>query len=177
MREDIPEWLGKPPLRGTDQWEAWLAKWRRYAKLELKDAAADDPDYDFGLRTPEERWRVSLRQEILLRIAEGRAGSPAPLDVRRRITDIAHAAVVAWQVGRSTRHSPDDERHLEAEAWVTDRSNPRRRRIAHAVRYGFLAGLGGEACSPLWNAPDYVSAYEAAWESGIDLAIENDPRG
>lgn len=177
MREDIPEWLGKPPLRGTDQWEAWLAKWRRYAKLELKDAAADDPDYDFGLLTPEERWRVSLRQEILRRIAEGRAGSPAPLDVRRRIPDIAHAAVVAWQVGRSTRHPPDDERYLEAEAWVTDRSSPRRRRIAHAVRYGFLAGLGGEPCSPLWNAPDYVSAYEAAWESGIDLAIENDPRG
>ena len=176
MREDIPEWLGKPPRRGTAEWERWLAQWRRYAKEALRDEAADDPDYDFGLLTPEERWRVSLRQEILRRIAEGRAGSPAPLDVRRRITDIAHAAVVAWQVGRSTRHSPDDERHLEAEAWVTDRSNPRRR-IAHAVRYGFLAGLGGEACSPLWNAPDYVSAYEAAWESGIDLAIENDPRG
>ena len=177
MREDIPEWLGKPPRRGTAEWDRWLAQWRRYAKEALRDEAADDPDYDFGLLTPEERWRVSLRQEILRRIAEGRAGSPAPLDVRRRIPDIAHAAVVAWQVGRSTRHPPDDERYLEADSWVTDRSSPKRRRIAHAVRYGFLAGLGGEPRSPLWNAPDYVSAYEAAWESGIDLAIENDPRG
>lgn len=177
MREDIPEWLGKPPRRGTDKWDEWLERWRRYAKEALRDEAADDPDYDFGLLTPEERWRVALRQEILRRIAEGRAGSPAPLDVRRRISDIAHAAVVAWQVGRSTVRPPDDEKRREAEAWASDRNNPRRRRIAHAVRYGFLAGLGGEPCSPLWNAPDYVAGYEAAWEAGIDLAIEADPRG
>ncbi|MEY3492182.1 MAG: hypothetical protein RL309_1310, partial [Verrucomicrobiota bacterium] len=21
MREDLPDWLGKPPLRGTDEWK------------------------------------------------------------------------------------------------------------------------------------------------------------
>ena len=57
MREDIPEWLGKPPRRGTDAWEAWLAKWRAYARAELKDTAADDPEFDFGLLTMEERWQ------------------------------------------------------------------------------------------------------------------------
>ncbi|MDP5019365.1 MAG: hypothetical protein NWP71_01470, partial [Opitutales bacterium] len=71
MREDIPEWLGKPPLRGTDQWEAWLTKWRRYAKVELRDAAADDPEYDFGLLTPEERWRVALALQVKAQIEAG----------------------------------------------------------------------------------------------------------
>jgi len=60
MREDIPEWLGKPPRRGTEAWDAWLAKWRAYARAELKDAAADDPEFDFGLLTMEERWQVAL---------------------------------------------------------------------------------------------------------------------
>ena len=59
MREDLPDWLGKPPLRGTDEWKVWLAKWRRYAKAELRDSAADDPDYDYGLLTVEERWQVA----------------------------------------------------------------------------------------------------------------------
>jgi hypothetical protein len=59
MREDLPDWLGKPPLRGTDEWKVWLAKWRRYAKAELRDTAADDPDYDYGLLTVEERLEVT----------------------------------------------------------------------------------------------------------------------
>ena len=103
MREDIPEWLGKPPLRGTDQWEAWLAKWRRYAKLELKDAAADDPDYDFGLLTMEERWRVALGLKVQEQILAGREGAPAPASLMagRKVGDLDHAGVVAWQVGRS----------------------------------------------------------------------------
>ena len=30
----------KPPRRGTEAWEAWLSKWRQYAKRALRDAAA-----------------------------------------------------------------------------------------------------------------------------------------
>jgi hypothetical protein len=69
MREDLPDWLGKPPLRGTDEWKVWLAKWRRYAKAELRDTAADDPDYDYGLLTVEERWQVALRLQVKTRPA------------------------------------------------------------------------------------------------------------
>ena len=81
MREDIPEWLGKPPLRGPDQWEAWLTKWRRYAKVELRDAAADDPEYDFGLLTPEERWRVALALQVNAQIEAGRQNAPVPMSL------------------------------------------------------------------------------------------------
>ena len=103
MREDIPEWLGKPPLRGTDQWEVWLTKWRRYAKVELRDAAADDPEYDFGLLTPEERWRVALALQVKAQIEAGRLNAPVPMSLAlgRKVSDLDHAGVVAWQVGRS----------------------------------------------------------------------------
>ena len=78
MRDDIPEWLGKPPLRGTDEWAAWLEKWRSYARAELRDTAADDPDFDFGLLTTEERWRVILKLEVQRQFAQGMAGGPRP---------------------------------------------------------------------------------------------------
>ena len=100
MRDDIPEWLGKPPLRGTDEWTAWLEKWRNYARAELRDTAADDPDFDFGLLTTEERWRVILKLEIQRQIAQGIAGDRAPIPSVRRISDLAHAGVVAWLVSR-----------------------------------------------------------------------------
>jgi hypothetical protein len=61
--------------------------------------------------------------------------------------------------------------------WSNARENPRRRRISHGIRYGFIAGLGGEPASPAWSSPDYVAAYEAAWELGNAIAIEADPRG
>ncbi len=179
MRDDIPEWLGKPPLRGTDQWVAWLAKWRRYAKLELRDSAADDPDYDFGLLTTEERWRVALGLKIQEHILAGREGAPVPgtLVSGRKVSDLDHAGVVAWQVGRSFRQPIPDEGFARALEWSNTRENPRRRRISHAIRYGFIAGLGAEPAAPAWSSPDYVAAYEAAWEQGNALAIETDPRG
>ncbi|MFZ9605519.1 MAG: hypothetical protein ACO3A9_07545, partial [Opitutales bacterium] len=93
MREDIPDWLGKPPLRGTDQWEVWLTKWRRYAKVELRDAAADDPEYDFGLLTPEERWRVALALQVKAQIEAGRQNAPVPMSLAlgRKVSDLDHA--------------------------------------------------------------------------------------
>jgi len=59
---------------------------------------------------------------------------------------------------------------------VTKRLTPRRRRIAHGIRYGFLAGLGGEPAEPAWSSADYIAAYEAAWNVGNALAIDSDPR-
>ena len=44
-------------------------------------------------------------------------------------------------------------------------------------RYGFLAGIGGEPAAPGNSEEEYIAAYEAAWETGNALAIENDPRG
>lgn len=178
MREDFPAWLGKPPRRGTDAWEAWLQKWRTYARLELKDTAADDPEFDFGLLSVEERWLVALSLEIRKHLALGQAGERCPwLEIRpRAITDQLHAAIVAWQVGWSVHSTEADAQTEAAEAWVTLRTNPRRRKIAHGIRYGFLAGLGGEAAAPTWSTPDYVAAYEAAWAAGNDLAISQDPR-
>ena len=76
MREDLPDWLGKPPLRGTDQWAAWLDKWRQYAKTVLRDRAADDPDYDYGLLSVEERCRVALRLQVQAQIDAGRQNAP-----------------------------------------------------------------------------------------------------
>jgi hypothetical protein len=179
MREDLPDWLGKPPLRGTDLWDAWLAKWRQYAKVELRDAAADDPDYDFGLLSTEERWRVAMRLQIQGQIEAGRQNAPLTLSLAlgRKISDLDHAGVVAWQVGRSVVDPSPDEAFNRALEWSNQRENPRRRRISHGIRYGFIAGLGGEATAPAWSSPDYVAAYEAAWELGNAIAIEGDPRG
>ena len=131
MREDIPEWLGKPPLRGTDQWEAWLTKWRRYAKVELRDAAADDPEYDFGLLTPEERWRVALALQVKAQIEAGRQNAPVPMSLAlgRKVSDLDHAGVVAWQVGRSVVSPIPDAAFTAALEWSNARENPRRRRI------------------------------------------------
>jgi hypothetical protein len=179
MREDLPEWLGKPPLRGTDQWEAWLTKWRQYARTELRDAAADDPDFDFGLLTPDERWRVALRLQVRNQIEAGRANGPVPtsLALGKRVSDLDHAGVVAWQVGRSVVQPIPDAGFTAALEWSNARENPRRRRISHGIRYGFIAGLGGDPATPAWSSPDYVSAYEAAWEIGNAIAIDADPRG
>ncbi|MEI7651137.1 MAG: hypothetical protein WCJ96_03925 [Verrucomicrobiota bacterium] len=179
MREDLPDWLGKPPLRGTDEWEAWLAKWRKYARTELRDAAADDPDFDFGLLTAEERWRVALRLQIQNHLAGGRENGPVPtsLALGKRVSDLDHAGVVAWQVGRSVVQPIPDAGFTAALEWSNARENPRRRRISHGIRYGFIAGLGGEPASPAWSSPDYVAAYEAAWELGNAIAIDGDPRG
>jgi len=177
MRDDIPEWLGKPPLRGTDEWTAWLEKWRNYARAELRDSAADDPDFDFGLLTTEERWRVILRLEIQRQIAQGMAGDRAPIPSVRRISDLAHAGVIAWLVGHSVKSQIPDEPFRRATEWSDQRMTPRRRKVAHAVRYGFLAGIGGEPAAPGSSQEEYVAAYEAAWETGNALAIENDPRG
>ena len=176
MREDLPEWLGKPPRRGTDEWEAWLAKWRAYARAELKDTAADDPEFDFGLLTMDERWQVGLAAEIRKHIEQGRAGGPCPFLQNRSISDVLHASIVAWQVGRSVFSTEPNERTLFADQWVTKRLNPRRRRIAHGIRYGFLAGLGGEPAEPAWSSADYIAAYEAAWNVGNAMAIDSDPR-
>jgi hypothetical protein len=176
VREDIPEWLGKPPLRGTEKWDAWLAKWRQYARVELRDTAADDPDFDFGLLTVDERWRVALQIEVRSHITAGRAGAPPPMELGKRISDLHHASVVAWMVGRSVLSPLPDARDQQVAEWSAGRENPRRRRIAHGIRYGFIAGLGGDAASPSWSSPDYVAAYEAAWAAGNELAIENDPR-
>ena len=70
------------PLRGTDEWTAWLEKWRNYARAELRDSAADDPDFDFGLLTTEERWRVILKLEIQRQIAQGMGSSYSTLTPR-----------------------------------------------------------------------------------------------
>ena len=169
--------LGKPPRRGTEAWEAWLSKWRQYAKRALRDAAADDPDYDYGLLTTEERWRVALRLRIQARLEAGRRNEPESLVPGRKVSDLDHAGVVAWQVGRSMVSPIPDEAAAAALEWSQRRDNPRRRRIAHGIRYGFLAGLGGDAAAPAWSTPDYVAAYEAAWEMGNAIAIEEDPRG
>jgi hypothetical protein len=177
MREDIPEWLGKPPLRGTEEWEAWLAKWRQYARVELRDQAADDPDFDFGLLSTEERWRVALRLEIREQFLAGRQGGRTPMIKGKRISDIHHAGIIAWMVGHSMLNPLPDDQFVAIAEWATSRENPTRRRLAHGVRYGFLDGLGGEAAAPSWSTPDYVAAYEAAWEVGNSIAIENDPRG
>lgn len=179
MREDLPDWLGKPPLRGTDQWAAWLDKWRQYAKTVLRDRAADDPDYDYGLLSVEERWRVALRLQVQAQIDAGRQNAPiaSSLVPGRKVSDLDHAGVVAWQVGRSVVSPIPDAAFTAALEWSNARENPRRRRISHAIRYGFIAGLGGEAAAPAWSSPDYVAAYEASWELGNALAIETDPRG
>jgi hypothetical protein len=179
MREDIPEWLGKPPIRGSEKWAGWLAQWRQYAKTELKDEAADDPDYDFGLLNQEERWRVALRLLVQARIEAGRRDEPLPKGILsvRKVSDLDHAGVVAWQVGRSVVSPIPDEPFTLALDWSNARETPRRRRISHGIRYGFIAGLGGEPTSPAWSSPDYVASYEAAWELGNALAIESDPRG
>jgi hypothetical protein len=95
----------------------------------------------------------------------------------RKVGDLDHAGVVAWQVGRSFRQPIPDEGFTQALEWSNARENPRRRRISHGIRYGFIAGLGAEPASPAWSSPDYVAAYEAAWEQGNALAIESDPRG
>jgi hypothetical protein len=79
-------------------------------------------------------------------------------------------------VGRSTRTEDLDIDTTSLEQWVAKRINARRQRIAHGIRYGFLAGLGAEAAAPSWSTPDYVAAYEAAWEMGNCIAIETDPR-
>jgi len=176
MREDIPEWLGKPPRRGTEAWESWLEKWRAYARTELRDSAADDPDLDFGLLSMDERWRVELALDVRKHLEIGRAGGPCPFLPNRGVSDHLHAAIVAWQVGRSAFSTEPTERSEAAEAWTTKRANPRRRRLAHAIRYGFLAGLGSEAAEPDLSSADYVAAYEAAWEVGNAMAIEGDPR-
>jgi hypothetical protein len=179
MREDLPDWLGKPPLRGTDQWDTWLTKWRQYARIELRDSAADDPDFDFGLLTVDERWRVALQLQVRAQIEAGRQNGPVPLSLAlgRRVSDLDHAGVVAWQVGRSVVQPIPDAGFTSALDWSNARENPRRRRISHGIRYGFIAGLGGEPASPAWSSPDYVAAYEAAWELGNAIAIEGDPRG
>lgn len=179
MREDLPDWLGKPPVRGTEAWVAWLTKWRRYAKTVLRDAASDDPDYDYGLLTVEERWLVALRLQIQQQLTMGRQSDPLPLALAlgRKVSDLDHAGVVAWQVGRSVVSPIPDADFTQALEWSNQRENPRRRRISHGIRYGFIAGLGGEATAPAWASPDYVAAYEAAWELGNALAIEGDPRG
>jgi len=176
MREDIPEWLGKPPLRGSEAWEIWLMQWRKYAKQELKDDDADNPDYDYGLLSSEERWRVNLRLTIKENIEAGREGRHPPAVSPKSVTDLNHAAFVSWQVGRSTRSQDLDIDTSSIEQWVAKRINARRQRIAHGIRYGFLAGLGAEAAVPSWSTPDYVAAYEAAWEIGNLIAIESDPR-
>ena len=143
MREDLPDWLGKPPLRGTDQWAAWLDKWRRYAKTVLRDRAADDPDYDYGLLSVEERWRVALRLQVQGQIEAGRQNGPVPMSLAlgRKVSDLDHAGVVAWQVGRSVVSPIPDEAFTRALEWSNQRENPRRRRISHGIRYGFIAGL------------------------------------
>ena len=68
MRDDIPEWLGKPPLRGTDEWSAWLEKWRTYARAALREALKRDTAVADLVRT---------RAQDLT--AEGRAESAAAL--------------------------------------------------------------------------------------------------
>jgi hypothetical protein len=176
MREDIPEWLGKPPVRGSIEWEAWLEKWRDYARRELKDSAADDPDFDFGLLSVEERWRVALMLNIKEKINAGRNGESPQLPSGRATSDLAHASLVAWQVGRSIRSNEVDATSTEVDEWIAKRMNPKRRRLAHGIRYGFLDGLGSEAIAPSWSSPDYVAAYEAAWLIGNSIAIESDPR-
>jgi hypothetical protein len=153
-----------------------LAKWRAYARAELKDAAADDPEFDFGLLTMEERWQVALALEIRKHIEQGKAGGPCPFLQNRGISDLLHASIVAWQVGRSVFSTEPTERTLLVDEWVTKRLTPRRRRIAHGIRYGFLAGLGGEPAEPAWSSADYIAAYEAAWNVGNALAIDSDPR-
>jgi len=176
MRDDFPDWLGKPPRRDSEAWTAWLEKWRAYARQELKDVAADDPDFDYGLLTVEERWRVLLAAEIRKHIEIGQAGGPCPFLPLRGITDTLHASVVAWRVGRSVFSTEADERTAQAEAWVAKHQKPRRREIAHAIRYGFLAGLGAEAAEAEIRTADYIAAYEGAWRLGNELAIAADPR-
>ena len=176
MRDDIPEWLGKPPLRGSEAWEIWLMQWRKYARQELRDDAADNPEFDYGLLSTEERWRVNLRLTIKDNIDAGREGRHPPEVSPKSVTDLNHAAFVSWQVGRSTRTQDLDIDTTSIEQWVAKRINARRQRIAHGIRYGFLAGLGAEAAAPSWSTPDYVAAYEAAWEMGNCIAIETDPR-
>lgn len=84
---------------------------------------------------------------------------------------------MAWLVGHSVKSQIPDEEFRRASDWVDTRMTPRRRRVAHAIRYGFLAGLGGEPLAPASSDAEYVAAYEAAWDSGNAIAIENDPRG
>jgi hypothetical protein len=176
MRNDFPEWLGPPPRRDSEGWTAWLEKWRAYARRELKDGAADDPDFDYGLLTVEERWRVILATEIRKHLEVGQAGGPCPFLPLRGITDLFHASIVAWQVGRSLYSTETDERVSQVDAWVSKHQKPRRREIAHAIRFGFLAGLGGEAADAEIRTADYIAAYESAWLIGNGMAIEADPR-
>jgi hypothetical protein len=177
MRDDIPEWLGKPPRRGSEAWANWLEKWRQYARQELRDTTCDDPEFDFGLLSEEERWRVGLGLEIRKAIALGQSATAPALPISRKVSDHLHASAVAWLVGRSVRSPIPDETFQKVGQWVGERENPRRRRIAHGIRYGFIAGIGGEAATPSWSTPEYVIAYEAAWEMGNAIAIEQDPRG
>ena len=180
MREDLPEWLGKPPIRGSAQWDSWLQKWREYARVVLKDSAADDPDFDFGLLSEQERWQVTLMLTIRDGVELGKQGTVVPfIPESRKTTDLKFSNIVAWQVGRSVSKEKNSELQgieQSAEAWVEKHINAKRRRLAHGIRYGFLAGLGGEAAMPAWSTPDYVAAYEAAWNMGNAIAIEADPR-
>jgi hypothetical protein len=120
-----------------------------------------------------------LALQVKAQIEAGRLNAPVPMTLAlgRKVSDLDHAAVVAWQVGRSVVSPIPDAAFTAALEWSNARENPRRRRISHAIRYGFIAGLGGEAASPAWSSPDYVAAYEASWELGNALAIETDPRG
>ena len=101
-------------------------------------------------------------------------------DVSNVVNTTGFAGVIAWQVGRSVSHVAKDGQmeaaELGVEEWATKHTNPKRRRLAHGIRYGFIAGLGGEAALPAWSSPDYVAAYEAAWNLGNAIAIEADPR-
>jgi len=67
---------------------------------------------------------------------------------------------------------------------VTRRSSRRRIASSRAATIGSqcgevipLAGIGGEPAAPGNPEEEYIAAYEAAWETGNALAIENDPRG
>ena len=79
---------------------------------------------------------------------------------------------MAQNSGRDTRSAQRDAARAKArEIREANKKSEARR------RYGFIAGLGGEAAAPAWSSPDYVAAYEASWELGNALAIETDPRG
>ena len=100
---------GSALLRLYARRAGWRVITRTHAELELRDTAADDPDFDFGLLTTEERWRVILRLEIQRQIAQGMAGDRAPIPSVRRISDLAHAGVIAWLVGHSVKSQIPDE--------------------------------------------------------------------
>ena len=78
---------------------------------------------------------------------------------------------MGWRPGEGLRWRDDHLARMVRTAARLGYAFDRAQALAH------LAGIGGEPAAPGNSEEEYIAAYEAAWETGNALAIENDPRG